>query len=369
LKIGFDAKRLFNNFTGLGNYGRTLVQSLNTRFPQHEYLLFTPKTQHTPRTSPFFDSQKYRIIMPKTMGAFWRTAFMTRHKEFNSLDVYHGLSHELPYGIARSQVLKIVTIHDLIFKYYPQDYKPADRFIYDEKFKFACQQADTIIAISQQTKEDIIHFYRISPEKIHVIYQSCDPIFLEPQSKEKIKKAVIKYKLPGEYMLYVGSVISRKNLGGIIEAMRMIPKDVLFPLVIIGSGKKYEVEVRQKIATYGLEESCIWIKPFFADFPAIYAGAKLFILPSFHEGFGIPLVEAMSVGTPVVTSNQSALKEIVGEAGLTISPENPAAIAESINRVINDQDLAKSLVQKGQERATHFLPDQWLKQIMNLYQR
>lgn len=294
---------------------------------------------------------------------------MTRNKEFKSLDVYHGLSHELPYGIARSKVLKIVTIHDLIFKYYPQDYKPADRFIYDEKFKFACRQADAIIAISQQTKDDIIHFYGIQPEKIHVIYQSCDPIFLEHQSDKKIEDALIKYNLPNEYMLYVGSVISRKNLGGIIEAMRTIPKEALIPLVIIGSGKKYETEVRQKIAAHGLETKCIWVKPIFTDFPAIYAGARLFILPSFHEGFGIPLVEAMSVGIPVVTSNQSALQEIVGNAGLTISPENPNAIADSITRVINDSDLAHSLVKKGKKRATHFLPDQWLNQIMDLYQR
>jgi glycosyltransferase involved in cell wall biosynthesis len=170
-------------------------------------------------------------------------------------------------------------------------------------------------------------------------------------------------------MLYVGSVIGRKNLGGVIDAMRTIPKDLLLPIVIIGKGKSYEKEVRQKISAAGIDHLCNWINPAFADFPAIYSGAKLFVLPSFYEGFGIPLVEAMTVGTPILTSDQSALKEIGGDACLTVKPTDQEAIRDGIIKILTDTEFAKALSKKGKARAKMFHPDALTDQMMEIYKR
>lgn len=369
LKIGFDAKRLFKNFTGLGNYSRTLVKNLQDQFPEHDYFLFTPGTRLAPRTQPFFNEDKYRIVMPGNLALLWRTHRITYNPVFRDLDIYHGLSHELPFGIPGSGVFKVVTIHDLIFEYFPQDYSLLDRRIYHAKFRYACRHADAIIAISNQTREDIVKYYGISPDRIHVIYQSCDPQFYSRIPDQKVEDVKSRYQLPDDYLLYVGSVIARKNLGNIIRAMDLLPGDQSPPLVIIGSGKKYEQQVRELIRARKMEKSCHWISPDFDEFPAIYKGARMFILPSFYEGFGIPLLEAMSVGTPVITSDQSALAEIVGEAGLTVAPGQPEAISEAIERLSTDEQLHNQLKSRGKERARAFLPGQLSKQIMDVYQR
>lgn len=369
MKIGFDAKRLFNNFTGLGNYSRTLVQNLQRQYPENQYHLFTPGTRLTPRTKPFFEEQQYRIVMPRFIAAFWRSHRILFNREFRSLDIYHGLSHELPFGISAPGVLKIVTIHDLIFKYFPQDYKFFDRQVYDTKFKYACKHADLIIAISEQTKQDIIKYYRVDPARIKVIYQSCDLQFRRPVGMEEIERVKAHFQLPDDFILYVGSVIARKNLGNVIRALGMFRKENCPPLVVIGSGKSYEREVRSMIREQNLGHAVHWINPPFEQFPAIYAAARLFILPSFFEGFGIPLLEAMSVGTPVITSNQSALREVTGEAGLTISPADAGEIRNAIERLITDDDLCLELQTRGKKRALDFTPEKLTSRMMDVYQR
>ena len=177
LRIGYDAKRLFNNFTGLGNYSRTLLQDLSEHFPENEYLLFSPKVKKNDRTKPFFDPSKYTIKTAKGNSTFWRSLGIKKDLENNQIQLFHGLSHEIPFGLQKTKIKSVVTIHDLIFKHYPEQFPFIDRKIYDWKFKYSCENADRIVAISESTKKDIIHFYNIPPEKIEVIYQTCDALF------------------------------------------------------------------------------------------------------------------------------------------------------------------------------------------------
>ena len=368
MKIGFDAKRLFNNFTGLGNYSRTLVSSLQTNYPDNDYFLFTNKIVETPRTIPFIKSQNYKIVQPKSGNLIWRSYGMLKETAFQELDVYHGLSHEFPLGIKNYNLKKVVTIHDLIFKYYPKDYKYFDRLIYDFKFKTACNDADIIIAISHQTKSDIIQFYNINPDKIRIIYQSCDPIFRKEISSSTIELIQKKYNLPQEYFLYVGSIISRKNLDGIIKALFALPKGLQLPLAIIGEGKLFKKEINSLIHQLNFSHSIIWLKPEFKDFPCIYKRAKALILPSYFEGFGIPILEAMSVGTPVITSNQSSLAEVGGDAAILVDPSNIEQISDAMENLLTNQSLQEQLQTKGIERSKKFDPNLIADQVMKLYQ-
>jgi glycosyltransferase involved in cell wall biosynthesis len=287
------------------------------------------------------------------------------HKE--QIDVYHGLSHEIPFGIHRLSFRKIVTIHDLIFKYYPQDYRKSDRLIYDSKVRYACKHADGIIAISQSTKNDIMKYYGTEEQKISVIYQTCDRVFSE-NAEFDLVNVRNKYSLPESYLLYVGSVISRKNLGNIIKAMSMLKTNLQVPLVILGSGNSYYKEVRSIISKYKLEHLVIHLSNVdFNDFPAIYRASKMLIYPSYYEGFGIPVLEAISSGTPVITSNQSSLTEAGGDVAHYVDPANIDEIADGIQILLEDEDYRALLLSRASRHLDKFKPRVLSEQLMDVY--
>ncbi len=368
LRIGFDAKRLFNNFTGLGNYSRTVVQGLNDYFPDNQYFLFTPKVKYQPDTEPFFNAS-YNLITPK--GGFkniWRTSGCTKQIKQLKLDIYHGLSHELPLGISKSGAKSVVTIHDLIYKTYPHDFSAVDRRIYDYKFRYACENAEKIVAVSQSTKLDIEKIYSINPAKIEVVYQTCQSNFKRLLSDNEIETVVSKYKLPDNYLLYVGSVIERKNLLGILKALDKLTGKVELPLVVVGNGNDYLRKVKDFIAEKNLGKKVIFTSEIsFIDLPAIYQKASLFIYPSFYEGFGIPVIESLWSRTPVITSNISSLPEAAGKGAYLCNPYNDESIAEGILKILGDTEYARSLVNMGAEHVLKFESKINAPKLMKIY--
>lgn len=368
MRIGFDAKRLFTNFTGLGNYSRSLVSHYHRTFGEDEILLFTPSIRKDPRTDPFLNNPALQIVQPKRANPLWRSLDIVKDIRQYDPDIYHGLSHELPVGLSRLDIGKVVTIHDLIFKYYPEDHPWLDRTVYDWKWRHACGIADVIVAISEQTKSDLIHYYNIRPEKIKVIYQSADPVFTREVSDEDVVAAKKKYKLPQDYNLYVGSVISRKNLLSIIKAMISMPASERSPLVIIGNGKNYKKQVIAEAENGKVSSLLIWLTdPSFADFPAIYKGAAMMIYPSFHEGFGLPVIEAMHAGIPVITSNQSSLKEAGGDAAFLVHPSSVDELRHAIIKVQSDSGLRQELVRKGDLHLSKFSPYSGIEKYHDIY--
>ncbi|MEL6944605.1 MAG: glycosyltransferase family 1 protein, partial [Bacteroidota bacterium] len=236
LNIAFDAKRLYNNFTGLGNYSRTLVQNLARHFPEHHYHLYTPKIKKNSETLPFLEHPQLQTQLPNTaFKSFWRTFNIKKDLLKANIDIYHGLSHEIPVGIHKTGIKSVVSIHDLVIKRYPNYFPWLDRQIYDWKFRYACEHADAIVAISESTKQDIIEFYDIPAEKIQVIYQTCHERFQQILPNEHLQQIAQKYQLPSHFYLYVGSIIPRKNLDKIIDALALLPKDLQLPMVVIGN--------------------------------------------------------------------------------------------------------------------------------------
>jgi len=207
MKIGFDAKRLFNNYTGLGNYSRTLVKNLSELYPQESYQLYTPKIKLGPETDFFTQQPNIETIKPnsKLLGSYWRTFRLSDILEKNQVELYHGLSHELPVGIKNKPIKTVVTIHDLIYKLYPENYPFLDNFIYDSKFRYSCEVANHIVAISECTKKDLVNRFLINPNKISVVYQSCNPLFFEAATAQK-EQVFAKHEIPSDNILYVGSV-------------------------------------------------------------------------------------------------------------------------------------------------------------------
>jgi len=372
MKIGFDAKRLFCNVTGLGNYSRTLVENLAKLHPKHSYHLYSSRLKKQAKTASFFKTP-YQVFAPKTIfKSLWRSFFIPKQLEKDGIQLYHGLSHELPVGIQQSGIKSVVTIHDLIFKVYPETYSFFDRKIYDWKFQYSCQKADRIIAISEHTKQDIIHYYKIDPNKIEVIYQACQSLYYQLNAADRVAALLQKYQLPERYILSVGTLQERKNFKLLLKAYQYLPKAKQLPIVIVGNGGLYKEEVLTLIQKLHLETLVFWITDLKADetLQALYQKATLLVYPSFYEGFGLPVVEALLSKTPVITANTSALKEAGGPHSLYIAPTDEKALAKAIEQVLDNPKVAQNMSEKGYEYAHKtFHPQQLSQQLMTCYQK
>ena len=380
MNIGFDAKRAYHNQTGLGHYSRTLVQSLAVHYPEHQYFMFNPRPS---QLFSFEQFQNVREVLPsgilhKKLSSVWRSNWVKGDLLRHNIDIYHGLSHEIPLNIHSTRIKSVVTIHDLIHERYPHQYSKIDRRIYTQKFRYACDHADVVIAISEQTKQDIIEFYRIDASKIKVCYQSCNEAFgkqVDEAEKQRVKHL---YNLPDCFFLSVGSVIERKNLLGICKAINSIKHQIKIPLVVIGSGGAYKESVLSYIQQNDLNSHIIFLSdnPITkstasfqnaSDFPAIYQQAKAMIYPSYFEGFGIPVLEALWSRIPVITSNISCLPEAGGEGAFYVNPSKPEEIAEQIKKILSDKELVDKQIEKGWQHAQKFSNFQTASTVMELY--
>ncbi|HEX8334071.1 MAG TPA: glycosyltransferase family 1 protein [Segetibacter sp.] len=383
MRIAFDAKRAYQNGTGLGHYSRTLISSLATDFPQHDYFLCAPKLTDRFDVSSFTNIQNVtpKSLLSKMLSSAWRSSWVKSDLKEMDIDIYHGLSNEIPRSINKTQIKSIVTIHDLIFERYPEQYKKIDVQIYRQKFKYACQNADVVIAISQQTKEDIIRFYNIPESKIVICYQSCIPAFATRVSEEEKQRIKAVYNLPEKFYLYVGSIIERKNLLNICKALSLLEKNGnRIPLVAIGDGDYYKQQVKQYIKSAGLEQQVIFLSEkeqlkslhsfvTAKDFPAIYQQALCMVYPSFFEGFGIPVLEALWSKIPVITSNVSCLPETGGDAAFYVNPASPEEIAEALKAISTDAAMVETMVEKGSRHALKFTPEKCAADVMQVYLR
>ncbi len=379
MNIGFDAKRAFHNGTGLGHYSRTLIQSLSYYFPQHKYYLFNPKPSSTYK----LHAENMHEILPqrtidKLFTSAWRSNWVKNDLKKNHIDLYHGLSHEIPMGIHKTGIKSVVTIHDLIHERYPEQYKHLDRKIYSKKFRYACLNADKIIAISKQTKKDIIELYQCPEDKITVCYQSCNPAFNKTISDDEKKLVIERYDLPEQYFLSVGSIIERKNLLNICKAINLLKGEMDIPLLVIGDGGTYKKLVMDYVKENNLENKIIFLSESEtargsstyksgADFPAIFQSAIAMIYPSFYEGFGIPVLEALCSRLPVITSNLSCLPEAGGDAAYYVDPRNASEIATAMKNIYYDAALAKSMAEKGWHHAQSFTQQKAAEAVLKVY--
>lgn len=355
MRLGYDAKRLFCNFTGLGNYSRTLLKNLAAYYSDNDYFLYTPKIKQNTETDFFVDNPAYQTYVSSALiKSLWRTYGMVSQLKKDDIELYHGLSHEIPVNIQKSNIKSVVTMHDLIFKVYPHTFPAFDRAMYDSKFKNSCINSDRIIAISQSTKNDIVKFYDINPDKIDVVYQSCAPLYYENEvSVEESQSLLKKLNLPSEYLLYVGSVEERKNLKVIINAYAHLSADFKIPLVVVGRGTKYKEEVLKLIAELGVEKHIIWLNNFASnnDLKTLYQNAQAMIYPSRYEGFGLPVAEALLCKTPAITTNISSLPEAGGPHSLYIDPDNAEELSVAIERVTSDTELRGRMIENGYKYA------------------
>ncbi len=371
--IGYDAKRAFCNHSGLGNYSRMLIDGVAHGDMSSSLLLYTPKIKQI-YYNYFQAVDNVSVVLPEKIWhlvpAIWRTFGDYRHMKKNNVQIFHGLSHELPYCLPKG-VKKVVSIHDLIVFRYPYYFSKLDSFIYQHKQKHACKVADMIVAISEQTKQDLIDILKIPENRIKVIYQSVDSIFWNwiknTDKQTSIAQVRQKYKLPQRYILCVGTVEKRKNQDNIIKAMTQLPTDVA--LVVVGRHRGDYIDtlkntIRKNNLTYR-----VYFLPniAFEDFPALYAAATASVYVSYFEGFGIPILESMCCDTPVLTANVSSMPEVGGDAVLYTAPNDVDAIASQLNKILSDEDIRQQMICLGQQQRSRFTPEIIAEQILEVY--
>ena len=367
--IGFEAKRVFQNASGLGNYSRNTINLLAKFYPENKYKLFAPKL-----TSLYSLPEQAEVILPqsvifKFLRSYWRLNVVSKLLKINKIDIYHGLSHVIPYKIEKTGIPSVVTMHDLIFLRYPEFYKKIDRKIYESVYRSSCQNATKIIAISNQTKADLIHYFGIQPEKIEVIYQTCNNCYYEKVPEEGKLVVREKFGLPDQFILCVGTIEKRKNQLAILKAV--IGEKLDIPVVILGrpGPKEYFEEIKRFIVETGIQNQVMFIhNSNTSELQAIYQMAQVMVYPSFFEGFGLPVLEAQASGCPVITSNLSSLPEAGGDGAIYVDPSDISNIGKSMRKLLYDNILQNKMITKGYANAELFSEKTTADKLMKLYQ-
>ena len=285
----------------------------------------------------------------------WRFSLENAQMKADGVQIFHGLTGELPIGLKKSGIKGIVTIHDLIFMRHPEYYNWIDVKIYEWKFRQTLKEADRIIAISECTKRDIIELGGISGDNIDVIYQSCNPRFFSSPDSHPSSLPPHLSSLPRRYMLCVGTIEERKNLMLAMRSLAHLPEDI--HLVAVGKQTKYAAQVEAEAEKLGLKHRLHMLSGVSdVDLHTIYSLAEVFVYPSRYEGFGIPPLEALSCGSKIILAKAASLPEIYGDAAHYIDPDNSNVDLESLlSQPVAD---AKTVLEKyTYDNAAHQLYD------------
>lgn len=260
-----------------------------------------------------------------------------------------------------------MTIHDLLFIRYPRFYNKIDILVYWLKVFYALKIANKIIAISEQTKKDIIKFYKVDPQKIEVIYQDCSALFHKKTDKLNALKIKKKYKLPDQYILCVGTLEERKNQLTLLKAFCLL-QNTQCKLVLIGKKTKYFWKLDKFIRQKHIENKVLFIhNVLFSDLPEIYSLASIFVYPSLFEGFGIPLVEAMNRGVPIITTKDSSFYEVTSDAALYANAFDHQSLAQKISLLLHDKELRESILARAYKQIRTFSSENEVNKLINIY--
>ncbi len=286
------------------------------------------------------------------------------------LDVVHDPTGVTPFLFGAGGARTVVTVHDVFPWSAPGTSTRMDTLIYRHWLPRVLPRVDAVITVSQVSKKDIVRYLRVPAQKVHVIHEGVGAAF-SPASAEDTSRVQSRIQIPPRYILFVGSIEERKNLRRLLHACaRLWRAGEKRPLVVVGARRWKYSAIMRTLEELGVEEHVIFTGYVpDADLPAIYSGADVFVFPSLYEGFGLPPLEAMACGTPVVCSNAASLPEVVGDAAITVDPHDVEGLAEAIHRVLADAGLREELRAKGLERAKLFTWERAARETLAVYRR
>lgn len=351
MTIGIDGNEAnVKNRVGSGVYTYELLKQF-AKLKSPRFIVYL-KEKTLPDLPKETENFKYFTFGPRK---FWTQFALPIKLTFGKKpDVFFSPAH---YGPRFSKIPYVVTIHDLSYLHYPELFRKEDLLQLTNWSKYSIKNSVAIIAPSKSTKDDIVKNYHVDPTKITVTYEGYNKEAFKPQSAAKISTVKKKYKIVGDYIIFIGTLQPRKNIERLIDALNSIIHDSKFMIQLVVVGKKgwmYD-QILAKSKVLGIEDRVI-----FTDFvpdvdlPALLSGAQVYVNPSLWEGFGIPVIEAQACRAPAVVSNTSSLPEIVGDSGVIINPESIESIASGIKKVLADEKLRQNLIKKGLENAKTF---------------
>ena len=371
LTIGYDAKRAVSNGTGLGNYCRTLLNDLGTIDTTDSFRLYVPDLGRDDLRSQLDMPRNMSFVTPanklvKPLRSLWRIKGIVNDLKRDGVDIYHGLTGELPLGLSEAGIKSVVTIHDLIFMRCPEYYNPVDVAIYKWKFRNTCKQANRIIAISECTRRDIMELGEIDDSRIHVVYQSCDTRFRQQVSPEQKQDVRARYSLPKRYVLFVGTIEERKNALLAAQALPYLSDEI--HLVLVGRQTAYAKTITSFARQNGLANRIHMLSGVpTSDLYAIYQQAECFVYPSRYEGFGIPVIEAIQSRLPVIACTGSCLEEAGGPDNVYVDPDEPQEMAMAIKSITDNPDAARQIVTRSLDYIRRFENGNVAQEMLNVY--
>ena len=371
LTIGYDAKRAVSNGTGLGNYCRTLLNDLGTIDTTDSFRLYVPDLGRDDLRSQLDMPRNMSFVTPanklvKPLRSLWRIKGIVNDLKRDGVDIYHGLTGELPLGLSEAGIKSVVTIHDLIFMRCPEYYNPVDVAIYKWKFRNTCKQADRIIAISECTRRDIMELGEIDDSRIHVVYQSCGTRFCQQVGEAQKAEVRSRYSLPQRYILFVGTIEERKNALLAAQALPYLSDDI--HLVLVGRQTAYAKTITSFARQNGLANRIHMLSGVpTSDLYAIYQQAECFVYPSRYEGFGIPVIEAIQSRLPVIACTGSCLEEAGGPDNVYVDPDEPQEMAMAIKSITDNPDAARQIVTRSLDYIRRFENGNVAQEMLNVY--
>lgn len=372
--IGFDARSANAENSGIGSYGRFIIKALADACPENAYFrMYTPKRNPQREYDELDNLPNVESMEPdgsiwRKLSSLWQLFRVAEDAKRGDVELFHGLESRLPYGLGRKDIRSVVNIHDLISLRYTNYYNIIERIVEYIMVSSACHRADRIIAASEATKRDIAHLLGVSHEKIDVVYPGCNPLYSKDISDEEVAAVKKKYDLPDNYILTIGEMSERKNCGLIVEAMAELSER--YNLVVVGEQTSYTKRVKRRVKSLGFEDRVhIRRSVALADRPALYKGAEIYIHPSKFEGFAVEILEALTVGVPVIAARGSSLEEAGGKHSIYVSSKDCGELVEAIERLHNNEPLCQEMINEGRLHAKLFRSEIAAYNIMKCYRR
>ena len=289
------------------------------------------------------------------MRQFWRTFRLGRAARRDRVDLYHGLSHEIPRDLPRTGIPGVVTFHDLLFERHPELFPVIDRMSYGWRYRWSAEHAAAIVAVSGQTRDDLIKWYGVDPEDVTIIPPPRDPAFAQPVPATEAAATRSRLGLPATFLLSVGTLERRKNHRVLVDALALLDARSTPPLVLVGRDGGEAKALRILAAARGVSGQVRLLQGVASgDLPALYQGASLFLYPSLFEGFGMPIVEALSAGVPVVCSAGGCFPEAGGPSTRYVTSTDAVGLAGAIRDILDDPEGAARMRDDGRQWAERF---------------
>jgi glycosyltransferase involved in cell wall biosynthesis len=368
--IYIDVSAAVHSRAGLGRYAESLARALVARDPEQFALFFN-------RRGPVRRLEGLERIPARTVQAGykpWRTAVWLGQLATLGFDrllpgaeLYHATEHLL---MPLRRVPTVLTVHDLIFRLFPQHHKRLNCWYLNVAMPLFCRRASAIIAVSEATKHDLVRLYGLEPARVHVVHEAAAPHF-QPAPPAEIERVRTRYRLPDAYLLHVGTVEPRKNLSRLLEALHRLKSggEAVRLVLVGGKGWLYESFFRRLEELALGDAVCLPGYVPDADLPALYSGARLVAVPSLYEGFGLPVLEAMACGVPVACSNVSSLPEVGGDAARYFDPADVETMAETLGAIWRDEGVRQEMQQRGLARAAQFSWTRAAEETMAVYEQ